>query len=139
MDDRRYYDFQWQQTGGKEHPYIADKTKIILDIIPQDVRTIIDIGCGDGAITNVLAERYRVIGGDVSQEGLKNLSVKAEPMVSSAQSLPFKDKCIDLVLSSELLEHLPEDVFLGTIFEIKLILSFACADLNYLIQLIIAC
>ena len=119
MDDKRYYDFHWQQTGGKEHPYIAEKTRIILDIIPQDVRTIIDIGCGDGAITNVLAEGYTVIGGDISQDGLKNLSARAQPMVSSADCLPFKDKCAELVLSSELLEHLPDDVFTKAISEIK--------------------
>lgn len=119
MDDKRYYDFQWQQTGGKEHPYIAEKTKIILDIIPQDVRTIIDVGCGDGAITNVLAERYTVVGGDISQDGLKNLSAQAQPTVSSADYLPFKDKCAELVLSSELLEHLPDDVFTKAVSEIK--------------------
>lgn len=119
MDDKSYYDFHWKQTGGKEHPYVAEKTKIILDIIPQDVRTVIDIGCGDGSITNVLTERYTVVGGDISQEGLKNLSAKAQPTICSADYLPFKDKCADLVLSSELLEHLPNSVFLRTISEIK--------------------
>jgi len=119
MTDKRYYDFHWQQTGGEEHPYIAEKTKIILDIVPQDVRTIIDIGCGDGAITNALSESYPVVGGDISQEGLKNLSAKAQPTVSSTDYLPFKDECADLVLSSELLEHLPEDVFVKAIPEIK--------------------
>lgn len=85
MADRHYYDFHWRQTGGEEHPYIAEKTRIILGIIPPDVRTIIDVGCGDGAITNVLAESYTIVGGDISQEGLKNLSVKAQPIVSSTE------------------------------------------------------
>ncbi len=119
MDYSSYYDFQWQQTGGKQHPYVAEKTNIILDIIPPDVRTIIDVGCGDGTITNVLAERYSTAGIDTSREGLKNLSKKAQPVFGSADCLPFKSNCVDLSLSSELLEHLPEEVFLGAISEMK--------------------
>ena len=119
MNDRHYYDFQWQQTGGKEHLHIADKTKIVLDIIPHDVRAIIDVGCGDGAITNVLAERDTVMGVDISEEGLKHLSVKASPVISSADHLPFGDECVDMVFSSELLEHLPGEVFLKAVSEIK--------------------
>jgi len=117
--DRYYYDFQWQQTGGKEHPYIAEKTKIILDIIPSDVRTIADIGCGDGAITNVLAERYTITGVDLSQEAIRHLSTKVLPVVSNANNLPFEDRYADMVFSSELLEHLPDKVFLKAISEIK--------------------
>ena len=54
MSEKDYYDFHWRQRGGKtaENPYIAEKLKIILDIIPQAVKTTVDIGCGDGAITN---------------------------------------------------------------------------------------
>lgn len=119
MKDKGYYDFQWQQMGGKEHPYIAEKTKIILNIIPQDVRTIIDVGCGDGAITNVLADRYTTIGGDISLDGLKNLSAKVHPLIISADFLPFKDESAEMVFSSELLEHLPDNVFTSAVSEIK--------------------
>jgi SAM-dependent methyltransferase len=119
MSDRDYHDFLWQQIGGKEHPYIAEKTKIILDIIPKECSTIIDVGCGDGAITNVLAEGYPVTGCDISLEALKYLSTKVSRVRGSADYLPFKDKCADLVLSSELLEHLPEGVFVKAISEIK--------------------
>lgn len=119
MNYRRYYDFQWQQTGGKEHPYIAEKTKIFLDIIPHDVSTIIDVGCGDGAISNVFAPKHTVIGVDISQEGLKNLSAEALPVLSTVDYLPFKNNCADLALCSELLEHLPKDILMQAITEIK--------------------
>jgi hypothetical protein len=54
-----YYDFHWRQIGGKlsKDPYIAEKTKIILDIIPEECTIIVDVGCSDGAITNVLSEK----------------------------------------------------------------------------------
>lgn len=126
MNEKYYYDFQWQQTEGKEHPYIAEKAKVILDVIPQDVRTIIDVGCGDWTITNVLAKEYKVVGGDLSQEGLKHLSANASPVVSNAACLPFKDNCADMIFSSELLEHLPDEVFLKAISEMKRISSLSC-------------
>jgi len=119
MNDRDYYDFAWRQIGGKEHPYNAEKTKIILDIIPRECSTIVDVGCGDGAISNVLAERYAVIGIDISWEALKHLSARVLGIGGSADHLPFKDRCADLVLSSELLEHLPEDAFSEAISEMK--------------------
>jgi len=119
MKYRYHQDFIWRQTGGREHPYVAEKTAIILGIIPEECATIIDVGCGDGAITNVLSERYEVVGIDISREGLKYLSAGVAPVHCSADKLPFRDKCADLVLSSELLEHLPEEMFLRAIAEIK--------------------
>ena len=78
-----------------------------------------DVACGDGAITNVLAEKYEVIGIDLSQVAVNYLCLKTLPTLGSTDYLPFKDKSADLVLSSELLEHLPNEVFLKTISEIK--------------------
>ncbi len=123
-NDKRYYDFHWQQRGGTlaKDPYIAEKIDVLIHCIPEDVRVIVDIGCGDGAITNVLPEKYVAIGVDRSQEVLKHLLANAA-VVSSAECLPFKDGCADLVLSSELLEHLPDELFLKAISEIKRISS----------------
>lgn len=129
MDYGRYYDFHWKEMGGKIAPtpkvayYITEKTRIILDIIPKQCNAIVDIGCGNGAITNVLADRYMVVGLDRSQEALKHLSVQALPVIGTADYLPFKDKSFDLVFSSEMLEHLPNDVFLKCISEMKRISS----------------
>jgi len=119
MNYSYHHDFIWHQIGGKEHPDFADKVKIILDIIPKQCSSIVDVGCGDGAITNVLVESYRVIGIDISLEALKHLSAKVSRVLGSADSLPFKGKCADVVLCSELLEHLPEDGFFKAISEMK--------------------
>lgn len=121
MTSMSYYDFSWRQMGGKlsKDRYIAEKTKIILDVIPEECIIIVDVGCGDGAITNVLGGKYDVIGIDFSRVALKHLSSKASPVLGSADYLPFKDKSADMVLSSELLEHLPDEIFLKAISEIK--------------------
>jgi ubiquinone/menaquinone biosynthesis C-methylase UbiE len=106
--------------GGKlsKDRYIVEKTKIVLDVIPEECTIIVDVGCGDGAITNVLGEKYDVTGIDFSRVALKHLSSKASPVLGSADHLPFKDKSADMVLSSEL-EHLPDKIFLKAISEIK--------------------
>lgn len=122
INEERYYDFHWQQKRGRtiEDPYIAEKINIILRIIPKDVRTIADIGCGDGIITNALAEKnYEVIGIDRSQEALNYLSKNILPINSSADHLPLPDKSVDLVLSSEMLEHLPDNIINKVVSEIK--------------------
>jgi len=116
-----YYDFGWRQIGGKlsQNHYIAEKTKIILVMIPEECSTVVDVGCGDGAITNVLAEKYEATGIDLSEVALRYLSNRTSPILGSADYLPFKDEGTDLVLTSELLEHLPNEVFLKTVSEIK--------------------
>ncbi len=95
---------------------IGDKVKHVMDYIPDGVESIIDIGCGNGIITNELAKRYRVCGVDISAEALKQ--VQSETIQASADSIPVEDHSWDMVFSSEMLEHLPDDVLKGTIHEI---------------------
>jgi SAM-dependent methyltransferase len=118
-NNQQYFDFHWKHRSGKtiENPFIAQKIDIISDIIPKNVNTIVDIGCGDGTITNILAKRFKVIGLDYSIEALKNLTTLA--ICSSADEIGLRDKCVDLVLSSEMLEHLNDNSFVKAIFEMK--------------------
>jgi 2-polyprenyl-3-methyl-5-hydroxy-6-metoxy-1,4-benzoquinol methylase len=71
-----------------QRPYIDEKMGVLIDCIRGDVRMIVDIRCGDGAISNVLAEEYMVMGGDRSQKALKHLLANMA-VVSSAECLPF--------------------------------------------------
>jgi len=91
-----HYDFIWRQIGGKlsQNHYTAEKTKIILDIIPDECSTIVDVACGDGAITNVLAEKYEVIGIDLSQVAVNYLSTRTLPTLGSTDYLLSKTKVL---------------------------------------------
>lgn len=86
---------------------IQKKAKRIAELIPYGVKTILDVGCGNGIITNLLNEKYEVTGLDSSKEALEH--VKAKKVLSSAAEIPFADNSYDLVLSSEMLEHLTDD------------------------------
>jgi len=96
---------------------IQRKAEYILSLIPKDVKTIIDVGCGNGIITNLLADKFEVMGLDISETAL--MSLKCPFIVSSATKIPCEDAAYDLVLSSEMLEHLNNDDLILAIIELK--------------------
>ena len=90
----------------------------ILEIIPENVLSILDIGCGEGLITNPLAkESYTVIGCDISYPSLQYVqSLKTQ---ASIECLPFDAQSFDLVLSSSVLEHLTLDLLQKCVKELE--------------------
>jgi SAM-dependent methyltransferase len=109
-----YEKFDWKSFTSAD---IADKIQIIFELIPDDVERILDVGCGNGAITNILAENYDVTGVDRSKEALK--FVKTKKIQASADKIPLPDNQFDLVFSSELLEHLEAETLGKTVGEIR--------------------
>lgn len=96
---------------------IKKKLPLIFNHIPDDVTSIIDVGCGNGEITNHFPEKYKVIGIDSSKEALEY--VKKEKIQCFANNIPVEDFSHDMVFSSELLEHLPENIVIKTISEFR--------------------
>jgi len=89
-----------------------------LRLVPKGLSSLLDIGCGDGRLTNRLGDFYpRVVGVDISEEALRY--VRTEKVKASVEALPFKDGSFDVVLSTELIEHLPDEVYRTAIAEIK--------------------
>ncbi len=117
IDNVDYYEQNDIWGNLKNAPDIKEKIKVLFDIIPDDVKTIIDIGCGDGVITNKLADKFDVLGVDRSRTALRH--VKTEKLLSSSDRIKLPSNSFDLVFSSELLEHLPESLFSSTIKEFK--------------------
>ncbi len=115
-DHPLYYEhYRWEDYNISN--ILKNKIKKILENIPSDVETIIDIGCGNGLITNFLADKYKIIGVDRSKNALKH--VEKEKLLCSSDYLCVKKSSFDLVFSSELLEHLENKTFQKTIDEIK--------------------
>ncbi len=74
----------------------------------EDVNSIIDIGCGEGFIVNCL-NRPDITGVDISKKAL-NIAKQKNPgcnfCTGSVYDLSFKKNSFDLVLATEVLEHL---------------------------------
>ncbi len=116
MDNKNYYEnFDWNNANLSEK--ISDKADLIKNAIPKDVKTIVDIGCGDGTISNALKDNYNLVAVDRSINALK--FVETKKINVSADYLPLKTNSINLVFSSEMIEHLPDDIFVKAIKEMK--------------------
>lgn len=65
---------------------------------------ILDIGCGEGKIWKEF-RNYKIYGVDNAKENLKKAKKFLKPILSDATKLPFKKNTFDLVVASEIFEH----------------------------------
>lgn len=72
---------------------------VLLDVLPRlpDYRLVLDVGCGDAPYIDIFGS-FQYIGVDLSKRS------KVAVLCDGAQ-LPFNSEIFDLVLASELLEH----------------------------------
>ena len=82
----------------------------------QAPKLIVDVGCGDAALTHLLAEATgaRVVGIEpeprgieLARDALAKHGSRAEALEGRGESLPFEDREADLVVLSEVVEHVP--------------------------------
>ncbi|MFX1521776.1 MAG: class I SAM-dependent methyltransferase [Promethearchaeota archaeon] len=78
-----------------------------------DGNVVLDFGCGAGHLTDLLLRRFRlVVGVDISRIGVKTawkrsrVKEKCDFILADALHLPFKSDCFDVIVMSEVLEHL---------------------------------
>ncbi len=95
--------------------FFYEKKRLFQGLIGPGVQSVLDLGCGQGELSRDLCPGRSVVGCDRSQEALQRVT---GPCVRcSSDALPFGDRSFDLVLCSQVLEHLPEPVYRGTLQE----------------------
>lgn len=92
-----------------------DRARMTIDLIPKGVRSVLDIGCGNGAVTNMIHTPF-VVGLDLGKIPLSN--IKTNAIQASVDALPIKNKKFDLVIITEVLEHLDDDTYIKAIEEL---------------------
>jgi SAM-dependent methyltransferase len=113
MQDNLYSIFD---STTENHWWFVGRRKIVLGLVGKIIAgrarsRIVDIGCGAGATLKRLEERGEATGVDLSaqairysrQRGCRRLCLVEE------EQLPFGDNTIDLVVSSDVIEHMDHD------------------------------
>ena len=108
-----YYEQEelWDESSGYENPVEQVRAERLAGLV-RDLgpRRVLDAGAGNGIVANRLgAMGIDVMALDHSQLAMARVSTPK--VVADIGNLPFEDAAFDLVLSSEVLEHLPPDVF----------------------------
>lgn len=99
--------------------YVARSTKWITNIFINNIiksvdairpESILDVGCGTGYVSGKIEQftGIDVLGCDINKDRLSvaENNVKGALFVADATRLPFKDSSFDLIIASEILEHL---------------------------------
>jgi SAM-dependent methyltransferase len=80
----------------------------------HNCRTILDLGCGSGRhVVHLAREGFRPMGADLSptalsltQAWLREVAHEADlTLADTRQPLPFRDRCFDAVLSTQVIHH----------------------------------
>jgi len=116
MSERGYYE-SFKGWGSDIDEREKERVTKTLSIIPSDVNSVVDVGCGDGRITNRLKTFERVVGLDFSKAALRY--VKVGKIMASCAAIPLRDNSFDLCIMAEMLEHLGEDEYQETLSNVE--------------------
>ncbi len=120
---KKYYEQKilWE-SNYSEKPVEKERIEEIFNSIQPEIKSVLDVGCGNGFFINTLVKTFpqrfnRVVGLDTSEEALKH--VVTEKIHGSISNLPFDNESFDLVTVLEVLEHLPLEDFKKGIIELQ--------------------
>ena len=108
----RLYDF----TRASSYYYDRKRMALVLKITREFMgRSLLDVGCGDGTMLNHI-DCEEIVGLDISRAKIRlcvpneRLSQRGSFFEANAEHLPFKDDSFDLVLASEVIEHVTDPI-----------------------------
>ena len=110
----------------KIYEHVNQRGLLIKELIDTK-DSILDIGCGEGIITAILAEKApNIVGCDYSIEAVgiaKEQYPHVEFVYSNSTNLAFGDESLKKVIMSDIAEHLMPVQFVKTLFEVNRVLQ----------------
>ena len=117
---------RWHERVIAANPEYTNETspwyRLVLEhLVPVAEKQVLEVGCGRGGFTHLLAsEGAKVCGVDFSASALQAATARPQSnrvaggsidwVQADAQHLPFDDRAFDVVISCEMIEHLPDPV-----------------------------
>jgi ubiquinone biosynthesis O-methyltransferase len=116
--------YHWEQISlnpRKRNSFVLGRYQNMFQLVQKEIdiknKKLLDIGCGDGVLSYLFAkEGAKVTGIDYSdiaiefgKEKIKSKNLDIDFKQGSAYELPYKDNSFDIIVSSDVIEHL-EDV-----------------------------
>lgn len=92
----------------------SDKSKLLADFISRIplVGRVLDAGCGNGAYSHYLSDKFKVIGVDISEKQIelaRQNAPNAEFLCEDMTKIKFPDEYFDGILSYYSIIHVPRD------------------------------
>ena len=110
--NKKFYSEIFDKEAGRYYKIQKRKIEIVLNLLEKHEKgRILDIGCGDGLITQMIAEKtgaeahgVDISNGAVSKARKRGIFAKAVNV--DRQRFPFENNTFDVVFCGDLLEHL---------------------------------
>lgn len=132
---RILFEKHWQEAGqGPRDPGNERRIHTLSERI-RSLRpaSLLEVGCGSGdVLLQVAGEIPLAVGCEMTRSGLVQLLSSWDPkgapgklhgVQSTADALPFADQSFEMVICCDVLEHLPEPVFLKALGELMRVCS----------------
>ncbi len=107
---------KWERSAGVEARLLRRfRARVLAEIGALDPATVLDAGCGEGVVSGWVAEalpRARITGLEARADALQEFGRRhaEEPRLTVTEgdlyAMPFADGAFDLVVSTEVVEHL---------------------------------
>lgn len=117
-----------EDEASRDNWYLSNRDRFVAELViglAKPGEHLLDAGCGPGFLAAALAQKgLRVSGIDADPESIERARISGrlpDAMTGDICSLPFPDKSFDIVVSSEVLEHVKDHV--GALKELRRVCS----------------
>jgi len=115
--NERHYDTAANLTREGWTPADQNRLETMMQLVPEGIQTLLDIGSGTGVITQAFRDRgLAVVATDYSEMALRRC--EGPRVLGDCQHLPFRDLSFDMIVCAEVLEHLDDGRYRRALAEI---------------------
>jgi ubiquinone/menaquinone biosynthesis C-methylase UbiE len=111
----------WRASTYLDNVNELNRLETSLKLLPTDIETLLDVGCGNGAFLYLIEKQKRLhsVGLEKSETAIKMALTKSNIIKGSIKNIPYEENSFDIVSSLEVLEHLPIKSFETAISELQ--------------------